>query len=32
LRYGLIATATLIHAAQGKPIFNSKQIQNEMIK
>ncbi len=30
--YGLLATVTLVQALQGKPIFNSKRAQNEIIK
>jgi len=30
--YGLLATLTLVQALQGKPIFNSKRVQNEIMK
>ena len=30
--YGLLAALTLVQALQGKPIFNSKRVQNEIMK
>jgi len=32
LLYGLLATAILVRALQGKPILTSKRVQNEIVK